>query len=54
MLNTPLPGDLTINYTGLSSTSKYYFGTNYIFDESTRSYKISGNLINGTIATDKV
>ena len=54
MLNTPLPGDLTFNYTGLSSTSKYYFGTNYIFDESTRSYKISGNLINGTIATDKV
>ena len=46
--------NLTFNYTVLSSKQKYYFGTNYIFDESTRSYKISGNLINGTIPTDKV
>ena len=47
-------GDLTFNYTGLSSTSKYYFGTSYTFDKSTKSYKVSGDLISGTLATDKV
>ena len=39
---------------GLSATAKYYFGTNYTLDKDNRSYKLSGELVQGTIASDKV
>ena len=39
---------------GLSATSKYYFGTSYTLDKNGRGYKVSGDLIQGTIAPDKV
>ena len=41
-------------YSGLSATSKYYFGTSYTLDTNGRGYKVSGDLIQGTIAPDKV
>ncbi len=47
-------GNLTFNYTGLSSTAKYYFATDYTLDESTRSFKLSGDFKQGTLGTDKV
>src|SRR5699024_12618642 len=34
----------TFDYNGLSPTTKYYFGTSYTFDQSTRSFKLSGDL----------
>ena len=39
---------------GLSATAKYYFGTSYILDKNGRSYKLSGDIIQGTVASDKV
>ena len=47
-------GNLTFNYTGLSNTAKYYFGTDYTFDKSSRSYKLSGDLHSGTLSSDQV
>ena len=47
-------GSATINYMNLSATAKYYFGTSYTLDKNTRSYKLSGDLVQGTIASDKV
>ena len=47
-------GSITFNYTGLSSSAKYYFGTDYTFDKSTRSYKLSGDLHSGTLSTNEV
>ena len=41
------------NY-GVSSTAKYYFGTSYTLDKNGRQYKLSGDLVQGTIAPDKV
>ena len=38
----------------LSSTAKYYFGTSYTLDKNGRGYKVSGDLVQGTIAPDKV
>ena len=38
----------------LSSTAKYYFGTSYTLDKNGRGYKVSGDLVQGTIAQDKV
>ncbi len=38
----------TFDYTGLSPTTKYYFGTSYTFDQSTRSFKLSGDLVQAT------
>ena len=52
---TETNSDSTFNYDqGLSSTAKYYFGTSYTLDKNSRSYKLSGNIIQGTIAPDKV
>ena len=34
---------------GLNSTIKYYFGTDYIFDKSTNSFKLAGDLVQATI-----
>ena len=39
---------------GLSATAKYYFGTSYTLDKNGRSYKLSGELVQGTISSDKV
>ena len=47
-------GNTTFNYIGLSSTVKYYFGTSYTLNKNGRGYKITGDLIQGTIAQDKV
>ena len=38
----------TFYYSGLSPTTKYYFGTSYTFDQSTRSFKLSGDLVQAT------
>ncbi len=47
--------NMTYNYSyGVSSTAKYYFGTSYIFDEQSKRYKLSGEIIQGTIDPDKV
>ena len=44
----------TFNYRGLSSTAKYYFSKTYVLDKNSRSYKLSGNIIQGIIAPDKI
>ncbi len=38
----------TFNYTGLSPTTKYYFGTTYTFDKETKNFKLSGDLVQAT------
>ena len=38
----------TFDYSGLSPTTKYYFGTTYTFDKDTRSFKLSGDLVQAT------
>ena len=48
-------GNMTYDYSyGVSSTARYYFGTSYIFDEQSKRYKLSGEIIQGTIDPDKV
>ena len=48
-------GSASFTYnSGLSATSKYYFGTSYTLDKNGRGYKVSGDIIQGTIASDKV
>ena len=47
-------GSSTFNHTGLSATAKYYFGTSYTLDKNKRSFKLIGDLVQGTIASDKV
>ena len=48
-------GSASFTYnSGLSATAKYYFGTSYTLDKNNRGYKLSGDLIQGTIAPDKV
>ncbi len=48
-------GSASFTYnSGLSATSKYYFGTSYTLDKNGRGYKVSGDLVQGTIAQDKV
>ena len=34
---------------GLNSTIKYYFGTDYIFDKNTNTFKLAGDLVQATI-----
>ena len=47
-------GSTTYDNINLSSTAKYYFGTSYTLDKEKREYKLSGDIIQGTIAPDKV
>ena len=47
-------GDATFNNSSISSTTEYYFGTSYTFDKENREYKVSGDLVQGTIGPDKV
>ena len=48
-------GSVQFTYnSGLSATAKYYFGTSYTLDKNGRGYKVSGDLVQGTIAPDKV
>ena len=48
-------GSASFTYnSGLSATAKYYFSKTYTLDKNSRSYKLSGDLIQGTIASDKV
>ena len=47
-------GNNTFSSYGHSSTAKYYFGTSYTLDKENRGYKLSGDIIQGTIAPDKV
>ena len=37
-------------YTGLSASAKYYFGTSYTFDKGTNTFKLSGELVEATLA----
>lgn len=41
-------GTENLNYTSFTQSSKYYFGDNYTFDETTKKFKITGNTIVGT------
>ena len=47
-------GNATFGNSNLSATAKYYFGTSYTLDRNNRGYKVSGDIIQGTIAPDKV
>ena len=48
-------GSASFTYnSGLSATAKYYFGTSYTLDKNGRGYKVSGDLLQGTITSDKV
>ena len=47
-------GNATFGNSSLSATAKYYFGTSYTLDRNNRGYKVSGDIIQGTIAPDKV
>ena len=47
-------GDMTYGRSYLSSTAKYYFGTSYTTDKNSMQYKLSGDIIQGTIGNDKV
>ena len=38
----------------LSATAKYYFGTSYVADKKTLTYKLSGDIKQGVIGNDKV
>ena len=42
------------NSASLSATAQYVFGTSYTLDKNNRGYKVSGDIIQGTIAPDKV
>ena len=46
-------GSSTFDYRQLSNTAKYYFSKDYVLDKENRGYKLMGNLIQGTIASDK-
>ena len=35
-------------YNNIASLTEYYFGSSYEFDEATETFKITGNIINGT------
>ena len=39
---------------GLSATAKYYFGTSYTLDKNNHGHKLSGDIVQGTITSDKV
>ena len=41
---------VAFTYTGLNSTSKYYFGTSYTFDKSTNNFTLSGDLVQATLS----
>ena len=47
-------GSMTFTYTGLSASARYYYGTSYTFNPSTRSYTLSGDLHSGTLSSDEV
>ena len=47
-------GSMTFTYTGLSASARYYYGTSYTFNPSTRSYTLSGDLHSGTLSSDQV
>ena len=47
-------GSAVFDKTNLSSSAKYYFSKTYTFDKNNRDYKLSGELVQGTIAPDKV
>ena len=46
--NIVTESETTFDYSGLSPTTKYYFGTSYTFDKATRSFKLSGDLVQAT------
>ena len=37
-----------VNYYNIVALTKYYFGSSYEFDEETETFKLTGNIINGT------
>ena len=41
---------VAFTYTGLSASAKYYFGTSYTFDKGTNTFKLSGDLVEATLA----
>ena len=47
-------GNHTYGRNALSATTEYYFGTSYTSNKNTRTYKLSGDIIQGTIGDDKV
>ncbi len=47
--NVITEGENTWQYTGLSSTAKYYFGTSYTYDESKNSFTVAGDMETATL-----
>ena len=41
---------VAFTYAGLSASAKYYFGTSYTFDKGTNTFKLSGELVEATLA----
>ena len=42
-------GENTWQYTGLSATAKYYFGTSYTYDKSKNAFTVTGDMVTATV-----
>ena len=41
--------EYTWNYTGLSATAKYYFGTSYSYDKEKNAFTVTGDMVTATV-----
>ena len=47
--NVITEGENTWQYTGLSATAKYYFGTSYSYDKSKNAFTVTGDMVAATL-----
>ena len=47
--NVITEGEITWQYTGLSATAKYYFGTSYTYDKAKNAFTVTGDMVTATI-----
>ena len=47
--NVITEGENTWQYTGLSATAKYYFGTSYSYDKSKNVFTVTGDMVTATV-----
>ena len=47
--NVITEGENTWQYTGLSATAKYYFGTSYSYDKSKNAFTVTGDMVTATV-----
>ena len=47
--NVITEGENTWNYTGLSATAKYYFGTSYSYDKENNAFTVTGDMVSATL-----